>query len=533
MYKVFLVEDEVLVREAIRDIIDWKGAGFDFVGEAPDGEQALPLIEITKPDILITDIKMPFMNGLVLSKQIKERMPWMKVVILSGHDEFEYTKEAISIDVDEYLLKPASSSDLLDALNKVASVIEKERCEREDYQIAHSKLQNNLEMRRDQFLRDLATGVIPYAKAIKKAGEFQISLSAKYYAAILIKFECKAGNTEDKEYFEYLRAESVVNRLISHNEDVLKYSKNLKEMVCLVKNDEAGELERACYRLVQSIRQALEQETFCLVAASIGSIKSRIQDIAGSLADAETVMNFGNIFSKDKIIEIEDADQSPPGSQRLILLDETKIIEYLRYQDEAYIISKLATCIRNIREQNLSTIFYTQLFVSITVAVVRFIGELGEKAGHIIPELNRIDGMVDDVFTIDGFMRYLATLIERTIAFRESKKGNKYGSVIWKAKYFIDDHYADPGLSLQTVAGHVSMSPGHFSTIFSQELEMTFIEYLTSVRIAKAKEKLLTTNLKSSEIAYLVGYNDHHYFSHVFKKETGLRPTDFRSANIQ
>ena len=106
MYKVFLVEDEIIIREAIRDNIDWGSHGFIFAGEAPDGELAVPLIEDIKPDILITDIKMPFVNGLELSRIVKKSMPWIKIIILSGHDEFEYTKEAISINVNEYLLKP-------------------------------------------------------------------------------------------------------------------------------------------------------------------------------------------------------------------------------------------------------------------------------------------------------------------------------------------------------------------------------------------------------------------------------------------
>jgi two-component system response regulator YesN len=156
--------------------------------------------------------------------------------------------------------------------------------------------------------------------------------------------------------------------------------------------------------------------------------------------------------------------------------------------------------------------------------------ELGENVEDIIPELSCIVEMIDRVYSIDGFIYHTRKLISKIIEFRESKKHNKYGDVIWKARKFIDLNYSDSRLSLNMVAKHVNVSPSHFSTIFSQELNMTFIEYLTSVRISKAKEKLRTTNLKSSEIAYRVGYNDPHYFSHVFKKETGFRPTDYRSS---
>ena len=123
-YKVFLVEDEIVAREGIRDNVDWAEAGFVFCGEAPDGEIALPMIEETRPDVLITDIKMPFMDGLQLSKIVREHMPWVKIIILSGHDEFEYARAAIKIGVMEYLLKPVSSGDIQDVLQLVAAALD-------------------------------------------------------------------------------------------------------------------------------------------------------------------------------------------------------------------------------------------------------------------------------------------------------------------------------------------------------------------------------------------------------------------------
>ena len=117
-YKVFLVEDEIVTREGIRDNVDWKANGFEFCGEASDGDMALPLIQAIKPDVLITDIKMPFMDGLQLSKIIRERMPWVKIIILSGHDEFEYAQEAIKLGVNEYLLKPITVQEMHKVLQK-------------------------------------------------------------------------------------------------------------------------------------------------------------------------------------------------------------------------------------------------------------------------------------------------------------------------------------------------------------------------------------------------------------------------------
>ena len=127
MVKVFLVEDESIIRRGIRDNIAWESHGFEFVGEAGDGEYAYPLILNTKPDILITDIKMPFMDGLELSRLVKKSLPKTRIIILSGYNEFEYAKEAIKIGISDYLLKPVTSVSLLDTLKHVADEIREEQ----------------------------------------------------------------------------------------------------------------------------------------------------------------------------------------------------------------------------------------------------------------------------------------------------------------------------------------------------------------------------------------------------------------------
>src|SRR5581483_4496647 len=142
-YKVFFVEDEIVTREGIRDNVDWQAEGFELCGEAPDGEMALPLLQATKPDVLITDIKMPFMDGLQLSKIVRERMPQTKVVILSGHDEFEYAREAIQLGVTEYLLKPVTVQDIHHVLQKLARQISQEEKEQADLHRLQSQVQEN------------------------------------------------------------------------------------------------------------------------------------------------------------------------------------------------------------------------------------------------------------------------------------------------------------------------------------------------------------------------------------------------------
>jgi two-component system response regulator YesN len=151
LYKVFFVEDEIITREGIRDNVDWIANGFEFCGEASDGEMALPLIQTTKPDVLITDIKMPFMDGLQLCKIVRERMPMIKIIILSGHDEFEYAQKAIELGVTEYLLKPVTVQNIHNSLEKIALQLGQDRKDQKDRELLLEQVDENRDALRERF----------------------------------------------------------------------------------------------------------------------------------------------------------------------------------------------------------------------------------------------------------------------------------------------------------------------------------------------------------------------------------------------
>jgi two-component system response regulator YesN len=167
-FKVFFVEDEIVTREGIRDHVDWNAAGYEFCGEAPDGEMALPLLQTLRPHVLITDIKMPFMDGMQLCRIVREHMPWMKIIILSGHDEFEYAQQAIQLGVTEYLLKPVTVQDMQNVLQKIALQLEQESKEKEKLQKLQDQIEENRAILRERLLLKLVVGAITPSEAIEK-----------------------------------------------------------------------------------------------------------------------------------------------------------------------------------------------------------------------------------------------------------------------------------------------------------------------------------------------------------------------------
>src|SRR5690349_3130613 len=188
-YKVFFVEDEIITREGIRDNIDWRASGFEFCGEASDGELALPLLRAAQPDVLITDIKMPFMDGLQLSKIVRERMPQVKIVVLSGHDEFEYAQQAIELGVAEYLLKPVSVQHLHHTLQKIAMQLDQSKKEQERLKNMQNEIDENRASLQDSLLLKLAVGAVCSTEAIEKGQLLGMDLIARCYIVVILKTE--------------------------------------------------------------------------------------------------------------------------------------------------------------------------------------------------------------------------------------------------------------------------------------------------------------------------------------------------------
>lgn len=528
MYKVFLVEDEIFVRESMRESDVWKGSNFLLAGEASDGEMALPLIEEIKPDILITDIKMPFMDGLELSRIVKKNMPFIKIIILSGYDEFSYAREAMSIGITQYIVKPLSSGDLLKALNEVAEQIEKERKERENFEDVNKCLKDSMELMKERFLNDLSAGVIPAVEAIEKAKSLGVNIFSKYYIAVLIIPETKERNRSRFEYAEYLKVERITNDMLERNQDILKFSKNLKEIVLIIKGDNPEVLENSCYMLAKSMKVEVERSTECFLTISIGGVKERIQGIAESFSEAETAWNYNYIFGKNKIIGIKDTYISNFSQSSSLKLEEEVILDFLRSGDKSGIPQIVASYTEKIISNKLSFLLYAYVFINMTLTVTKFIEELGGDAGNILAEAKNLESIMMRIDTVEKFKAHMENTLNIALDFRENKKNNKYGDIIVKAREYINRHYAESNLTLNSVAGYVNVSPSHFSTIFSQETGETFIEYLTNARIKKAMELLKTTSLKMTEIAFEVGYNEPHYFSQLFKKVTGKSPKNFR-----
>ncbi len=354
MKKVFLIDDEANVRESMRDLLAWTSFGCVVCGDAADGELALPLIEKEQPDIVVSDIQMPFMDGLELSRTLRVRMPFVKIILLSGHEEFRYAREAMRIGVSEYCLKPISSAELETVVRHVAEEIDEQRTSSQLAKREGLSMERLIEADRTELVRFMKLGMPEDASAFSAS-----------YMARLDGIDWRASWTGS--------------------------------FVCT-------ELVLAAYR-------------YC-------------------------------------------KDSGMPEA-----MDER--------------------------------------------------------------ELLRLERSLEAVQSAEEAAVFMEGVLERVTHFRE-RGSNKYAAKMNKAKEFIREKASCYELSQLLVAEHVGMSPSYFSTIFSQETGRTFVEFLTSVRLQQSIHLLQTTDLKTYEIAYKVGYNDAHYFSYLFKKFTGQTTREYR-----
>ncbi|MBO4695960.1 MAG: response regulator [Lachnospiraceae bacterium] len=407
--KVFLVDDEIVVREGIRESFPWEDTPYVLVGEAPDGEMALPMIRDTNPDIVITDIKMPFMDGIELCRIMQTQMPWIGVIVLSGYDEFEYARQCIQLGVREYMLKPINADALKEALDKVSAQLKAERNTFEHAASLRARMESGGKLVKEKLIGSLFSNEAAEEDAsnvLTQLSSMGCSVPAPYYTVIDAAF---APVSEGQAAADALSESGIA--LPSPGRVGTRF---------LIPGETAEDVEEKAYAFATTLARELERTGSSEIRIGIGEIVDKPEEIYQSFKTARHIRHL--------LVERTDREAIILGSR-----------------------------------------------------------EMGEPADEKTP------------------------------------------AVISEAKLYMSLHYTNPNLMLQDVAKAVSMSSSRFSTVFSQQNGQTFTEYLMYLRLNKAKELLRTTGERSSQIAREVGYNDAHYFSYMFKKNTGMTPSDYRA----
>ena len=525
MYKVFLADDEIVVREGIRSNFPWDQTDFVLAGEAPDGEMALSMLQDIKPDILITDIRMPFMDGLELCRAVSATMPWMYIVILSGYDDFAYAREAISLGVKEYLLKPVSGQELLQVLNHIAECIREDKRQQANLRTFRDQLASSGQLLKERLLSDLISGASEN-DIMERARALQTSLTAGCYLTMVIDLGQETISAE-----EFRSAEIVLRRLAESSGGTVYLCQMQGRFVMMVMGDDDTDIEERTYGLAQAVKFEVERNTELKPLMAIGTTVKALREVPHSFADASALLRTlheAEAVNQDRRI-VGVLDIAPMESLSLVNVKVPQIFEKLRNANRSDIDTILSVYIASIGQTAAqSKLMINYIFVDIVLSASRIIRECGGDPQEIIPSAFQPEGKGATAASLEEALSMARELLNRSLAYRDDQGSARYGVVIRKAKAFIDEHFSNPDLTLRDVAGHVALSNNHFCTVFSQETGVTFTEYLTGVRLTKAKGLLRDKQMRTSDVSFSVGYNDPHYFSYLFKKNTGVSPRDYR-----
>lgn len=534
MLKVFLTEDESVIREGLRDKIPWEQFGYRFVGEAADGEIALPLIRKTRPDVLITDIKMPFMDGLSLSKIVSEEFPKMKIIIISGYDDFEYARQAIEVGVDQYLLKPITKMALKKTLLELKEKIEQDM-EQGDYQ---TQFQNEMheyeQFSRRRFFEKVLEGELSVKEIYEEAAKLSLEINASCYNLLFLHMQEKDTSPSKENMEEYSRKQDEILHYFLRHPEYILFSWNVNSFGILIKaeQNQMSELVEKSLNMVKRVCAPEEEHIEWYVATGNPverlSLLSKCYQSANHYFAFRFIMPGIHILTEEALssylntqeeTKIENVDPSK--------MDQEIIRDFLARGSSSEIRDFVESYLCNIKEPLNSRMFKDYVVLNIRFTVTAYMESIGVSKEECWKQMN--NRIPDMNMKPEEVPLYFEDMLQGAIQFRDQESDSQGRKVLRKALEYIDENFDKESLSLNSVADEVKVSANYLSAIFSQSMQKTFVEYVTGKRMEKARKLLRNSDDSSSQIATKVGYKDPHYFSFVFKKTQGCSPREYRS----
>lgn len=532
MIKAIVVDDEILTREGISANIPWKKLGYELVAVCADGREARDYVQGHEVDVVLTDICMPYMDGLQLSEFLYHEYPQIKIIIFSGYDEFEYAKQALKYQVSEYLLKPVTASELSGVLIQIGEKIDERRKNEELIGRLSTTYHKNHLLVRSDVLMSLVMGDKTREENDRELEELGITLWGNAFRVAVIEIEDyrDVHSLDDKKKQERALIAFVVYNV--SQEIVEKYGAGEvfqgKEYrtVLLLESNKPVEFCRESRAIAEEINGRLKEILGMKTNIGIGGCIRERQDLFHSYEDALAALQCRYIFGEESLFVMEDIRQHT-GEQTETELAAEEILDAVKHSDTqsvSRIMEKMKKGVRTAGWTKERVHMYLQQQLDAVPELLRSF-QLEEQ--DIVWEKERaLEGMMSAVSleqalsVMEGYYRKAAEMLDTG----KNDGGKKYALL---AMDYIEKHYGENELGLNSICSYLNISTSRFSAIFKSVTGETFMEALTGIRMQKARELLENTALKNYEIAEKVGFSDPHYFSAAFKKATGKSPTEY------
>lgn len=544
LYRIILVDDEEEVRKSIIRKIDWTAVGFAVVGDAENGEDALEKIENLEPDVVLTDIRMPYMDGLTLAERIRQKYPSMKIVIFSGYDDFEYAKQAIKLNVTEYILKPVNVEELTAILKRIKTNLDEEIEQKRNVNLLRENYKRSLPILREQFLKDLISRPMDGETVQTLLREYDIPLAgAKKWIVIAVELELEQELTQEEAPLPLHEEKNLIpisvmqilseNLKPSYRFSLLSFSGSadakIAGIAAIDENNSQTELINILGDICKEIRKTLKVP----VTIGIGHSAQKLENISRSFQSALDALGYRSVVGTGSTIYINDVEPGIGGKLQFGSEEESALIQAIKFGPEEKIRETVRGIVDRMNEARVHARQQQAYILSVANCMIQLIQQYDLNMEEIFAE----DPLGPDPFTViqsmlnrENFSRWLYQTALKINNALSRERDYAARQVIEKAKQYIMDNYQDPGLSVEQICRYLHMSPAYFSTMFKKATGQTYIAYLTEVRLNKAVELLNMTDEKTYVIASQVGYQEQNYFSYVFKKRFGVSPTKFRGS---
>lgn len=528
LYNVLLVDDEADVLQAMKKKIDWEALGFCLAGTAENGQEALEMAEQLHIDVVMTDIKMPYMDGLTLCKNLKQSYRNMKVIIYSGFDDFEFAREAVHLEAEEYLLKPISAGDMEAAFSKVRKKLDQEYDEYRNLNRLSEYYRKSLPAMREQLVMGILEGRIAGERARAMMETYEICLDSPFYvvAALYMDVNPREEQPQPAQLFTLSLKDMVQDYL--KNRTRFFSTAFLDQVIVIFMLDEREEIDQVLYHLDQICKMSF-RVLKSSVTAAVGQICANTDALHTSYEEAVNAMEYRSILGSGQVLYINDIE---PCSEENILVTEHEfqnLVHAVKLGNRDETNAAIAQIMDSIRKEPISPGQYQLLFMELLSELMK-IGRayklhpnqiFGEHAGSW-QELYRMV-TVDE---LEGWLQEVCTNLRHVL---RHERRDSAARLTEQAKAYIEEHYKESDLSADSLCRCLNVSAAYFSTIFKREVGMSFVAYLTKIRLEHALELLRTTEDKTYIIASRVGYMEPNYFSYVFKKQYGISPSKYRA----
>lgn len=522
-YKVLVVDDEEEIRAGISRKIEWDSLGFGLVGEAANGHQALELAEALCPDVVLTDIKMPFMDGLELCARLQDTLPAARVVMFSGFDEFEYARRAVAMNVFEYILKPINAAELNQVLLRLKSEMDRRRAEQRDLEVLRRRYEESLPVLRQMFYTHLLEGQIPASQLSERAAQYGLELPQGQWTAALLRVDRQP---------DPLRRDEVllsVKELLQAQADGLPwpvrtalYKDNVALLAC------TGQIYPLLQQL-ERLRSLAQSDLGLELTVGVGMPSEDLAGVFQSCAGARAALEYRVLMEGQRVIYIGDLEPDASATVALAEEDQHRLASAVKLGQPQQVTEVVRGLIGRIRAGRVDLPQCQLFLMEFSTNLIRL-----ARAGGV--ELEELFGSsYTGAVPIDRFGSYEeleSWCVEKGLRLREllgRRRTDSAGQVVECAKSFIDENYSDSTLSVDTLCAYLHLSPAYFSTVFKRETGMSFTSYMTGVRMEQAARLLRETDDKTYLIAEKTGYTDANYFSYVFKRRYSVSPSKYRA----